>query len=120
MPKRSTYPACRAVIAIKRQKPSLEVQMIDLIQKSYYLEAKNPSEDSTLIDLASKLDIDIKKFAKNLNDDKTQQILLENINLAQKLGAKSFPSLILQEEDRLKHIKIDYNDSEFILKQIIS
>ena len=120
MPKRSPYPACRAVIAIKRQKPSLEVQMIDLIQKSYYLEAKNPSEDSTLIDLASKLDIDIKKFAKNLNDDKTQQILLENINLAQKLGAKSFPSLILQEEDRLKHIKIDYNDSEFILKQIIS
>ena len=54
-PKRSTYPACRAVIAIRKQNPSLEEKMINSIQHAYYIDAKNPSDDSTLIGLASKL-----------------------------------------------------------------
>ena len=63
-PRRSTYPACRAVIAMRKQNPLLEEQMINLIQQAYYIDAKNPSDDLTLIDLASKLDIDIEQFKK--------------------------------------------------------
>lgn len=119
-PKRSTYPACRAIIAIKAQNPDLEESMIDLIQKAYYLRAKNPSEQSTLIDLASTLDIDIKKFEKNLNSDKTQQLLLDDIALAKKLGVNSFPSLVLQSDNLIKPIAIDYNNPDQILKQIMA
>lgn len=119
-PKRSTYPGCRAIIAIKAQNPDLEESMIDLIQKAYYLRAKNPSEQSTLIDLASTLDIDIKKFEKNLNSDKTQQLLLDDIALAKKLGVNSFPSLVLQSDNLIKPIAIDYNNPNQILKQIMA
>ncbi len=119
-PKRSTYPACRAVIAIKQQNPSLEVKMIDLIQKSYYLDAQNPSEDQTLITLAGKLDIDIRNFGKKLNDEKTQELLLNDIALMQSLNVSSFPSLVLQTADGIKPIKIDYNDPQFILNQIMT
>jgi len=80
-PKRSTYPACRAVIAIREQNPQLEVKMTQLIQQSYYLDAQNPSETNTLIALADQLDIDIKNFGKNLNSEKIQLLLLKDIAL---------------------------------------
>lgn len=117
-PKRSTYPACRAVIAIKEQKPHLEAKMVQLIQESYYLNAKNPSESDVLIELASQLDIDINKFEKNLNNVKTQRFLEHDLALSKKLGVQSFPSLVLQSNNQLKPIKIDYNNPEFILQQI--
>lgn len=117
-PKRSTYPACRAVIAIKEQKPYLEAKMVQLIQESYYLNAKNPSESDVLIELASQLDIDINKFEKNLNNEKTQCLLEHDLALSKKLGVQSFPSLVFQSNNQLKLIKIDYNNPEFILQQI--
>ena len=119
-PKRSTYPACRAVIAVKNQNPDLEQAIIMLIQQAYYVDAKNPSEDSTLIELAKTLDIDIKQFTHDLNFESTQQQLLDDIALMQTLGVSSFPSLVLKIGTDLKSINIDYNDENLILAQIIT
>jgi len=119
-PKRSTYPACRAVIAIREQNPQLEVKMTQLIQQSYYLDAQNPSETNTLIALADQLDIDIKKFGKNLNSEKIQLLLLKDIALMQSLGVSSFPSLVLKTKSTLKPISIDYNNANTIISQILA
>ena len=119
-PKRSTYPACRAVIATKNQSPDLEQTIVKLIQQAYYMDAKNPSEDSTLIALAETLAIDIKQFTHDLNSEPTQQQLLDDIALMQSLGVSSFPSLILQTTAGIKPITIDYNNPKFILNQIIT
>ncbi len=43
-PRRSTYPACRAVIATRHQQPALEAAMILAVQEAYYLNASNPSD----------------------------------------------------------------------------
>jgi putative protein-disulfide isomerase len=117
-PRRSTYPACRAVIAIRKQNPSLEEQMINSIQHAYYMDAKNPSDDSTLIDLASKLDIDIEQFKKTLNDNETQSLLLKDISIAKQLGAQGFPSLFYKDSKEIRPLQIDYNNPRIILDQI--
>ena len=39
-PRRSTYPACRAVIAARRIDVELEKSMVLAIQRAYYLQAK--------------------------------------------------------------------------------
>jgi putative protein-disulfide isomerase len=119
-PKRSTYPACRAIIAVKNQKPELEKVMIRLIQQAYYLESKNPSEDDVLISLAKMLDINITQFTQDLNAESTQQLLSEDITLMQSLSVNSLPSLALKTGSILKPINIDYNDADFILGQIIT
>ena len=90
-PRRSTYPACRAVIAVKNQNLALEQKIIQLIQQAYYLDAKNPSEDLTLIALAKTLNIDIEQFSHDLNSESTQQLLSEDIALMQSMGVSSFP-----------------------------
>jgi len=119
-PKRSTYPACRAVIAVKNQNSDLEQTMVKLIQHAYYLDAKNPSEDDVLISLAKTLDLDIKQFTQDLNSESTQQLLSDDIALMQSLGVSSFPSLVLQTINGIKSITIDYNNPKLILNQIIT
>jgi len=52
-PRRSTYPACRAVLAADNQNKYDE--MIDAIQHAYYLRAMNPSDLVTLETLAGSL-----------------------------------------------------------------
>lgn len=110
-PRRSTYPACRAVLTAKAQNTNLEIPMIKAIQQAYYLDAKNPSDDSTLIELASEIGCDTDHFTQTLNSDDTQQTLISQIHFARVLGAQGFPSLIVETASgqRLK-VAFDYND----------
>jgi len=118
-PRRSTYPACRAVICAKQQNPDFENLMIYGIQKSYYLEAQNPSNDDVLIDIAENLGLDIDKFKLDLKSSQVNKILLNEIKLARSMDMNSMPSLVLQINGALKRINIDYLDANYIIKQII-
>ena len=64
-PRRSTYPACRAVIAARKQKNKFDMEMTLSIQKAYYLHARNPSDYETLIELAEEIGADKNKFSKD-------------------------------------------------------
>jgi len=118
-PKRSTYPACRAVICAKQQHPDFENLMIYGIQKSYYLEAQNPSNEDVLINIAKKLGLDIDKFKIDLKSSQVNEILLDEIKLTRSMDINSMPSLVLQINGTLKGIDIDYLDANYIIKQII-
>jgi len=117
-PRRSTYPACRAVLATNNQDKNLESNMINKIQQGYYLQAKNPSEDDVLVGFANELGLDIKRFGIDLNSEETNKKLMQNIELAGSLNIYGFPSLILHANNTSKHIVIDYNDDISILNQI--
>jgi len=119
-PRRSTYPACRAVIAARQQGLKYEDAMIYAIQTAYYLEARNPSDDSTLIELAAQLHLNADQFRADLNASATQQQLLQDIRLSQQLGAHGFPSIILCVDGLNYPVRIDYQDAGSIFKQIIS
>lgn len=117
-PRRSTYPACRAVLATNNQDKNLESNMINKIQQGYYLQAKNPSEDDVLVGFANELGLDIERFRIDLNSEETNKKLMQNIELAGSLNIYGFPSLILHANNTSKHIVIDYNDDISILNQI--
>ena len=118
-PKRSTFPACRAVICAKQQHLDFENLMIYGIQKSYYLEAQNPSNDDILIKIAENLGLDIEKFKMNLKSSQINEILLDEIKLIRSMDINSMPSLTLKVNGTLKGINIDYLDANYIVKQII-
>ena len=118
-PRRSTYPACRAVISAKQQHPDFENLMIYGIQKSYYLEAQNPSNEDVLINIAKKLGLDTDKFIIDLKSSQINEILLDEIKLTRSMDINSMPSLALEINSTLKGIDIDYLDANYIVKQII-
>jgi putative protein-disulfide isomerase len=117
-PRRSTYPACRAVIATRHQQPALEAAMILAIQEAYYLNASNPSDDETLIDLARGLGLDASQFARDLAAPEIQQELLSEIHLIRELGVRGFPSLVLKKNDTCTLLQLDYKDPDAIIRQI--
>jgi putative protein-disulfide isomerase len=117
-PRRSTYPACRAVLAARKQ--NAEQAMIDAIQQAYYLRAMNPSDNSTLINLASELTLDEKQFADDLASEQIQVELEQDFALRRKIAVYSFPSLVLEHCGELYPIEIDYQHYQSSLKAILS
>lgn len=117
-PRRSTYPACRAVIAAAKQGDSFEEAMILQIQRAYYLQARNPSDDHTLVELAVELGLEERRFAADLNSTATQEELLRQIQFAQKIGAQGFPSLIFQQGEQYYPVSFSYHGPALALKEI--
>ncbi|MEW8192982.1 MAG: DsbA family protein [Candidatus Thiodiazotropha sp.] len=117
-PRRSTYPACRAVIAARSIDPEMEDSMIIAIQQAYYLQARNPSDDATLIELAMEIGLEKRQFSKLLNHSSTQQKLDSEIAQSRRLGVRSFPSLVLQHEESYWPVAIDYLNAEPMLELI--
>lgn len=117
-PRRSTYPACRAVLIAKQAAPELEEAMIVAIQKAYYEQARNPSDDETLIALASELGLDGAWFAEQLHAPDTELLLQRDFDFARSLGGHGFPSLILRQGGDFVFIPHSYTDAAETLHRI--
>ena len=115
-PRRSTYLACEATILARYE--NKEDEMINAIQEAYYLKALNPSDSSTLINLAKQIGMDEKKFKEDLKGPKIEDDLQNELNFRRSLNVRSFPSLILKYKKELYPINIKYNDYEAMLTQI--
>jgi putative protein-disulfide isomerase len=117
-PRRATFPACRAVIAARQQGDAFDDLMTQQIQQAYYLQARNPSDNSTLIELASEIGLDQEAFADDLASNQTQQSLLNEISLSKSLGVNGFPSLVLECDGRYELIHTNYTKADSMLSQI--
>ncbi len=115
-PRRATYDACRATLIAREY--GLEQEMIECIQKAYYLDAKNPSNVNTLADCAESLSLERKEFVRQMASDSLNQRLLEEIRYARQLGLNSFPSLLLEKDGQYCPIGIDYIDASTMQAQI--
>jgi putative protein-disulfide isomerase len=114
--RRSTYLACQATILARYD--NKENEMIDAIQEAYYQKAMNPSDASTLIQLAKKIGMDEKKFEEDLKSEKIEEDLQNELNFRRSLNVRAFPSLILKNKKELYTINIKYNDPQAMLNQI--
>ena len=117
-PRRATYASCRAVIAADHQDAMGD--MLLAIQHAYYLEARNPSNDNTLIDLAVEIGLNKTQFEQDLNSEITQKQLINEFELRDALHVHSFPGLILNTNNEQHTIKLDYNHASTMLKKIES
>ncbi len=117
-PRRSTYPACRAVLAAKTQDIKFEEPMIRAIQNAYYCQARNPSDTETLIELANEIDLDIERFTAELNSRQNRKLLNREISFARQIGGNAFPMLLLGNDNAYHQILIDYNHPDNMLKEI--
>ena len=93
-PRRSTYPACRAVLAAALQEAGRE--MFGAIQRAYYLEARNPSLETTLVELAGELSLDQSRFSRDLASAPIEERLRQDLALGRRLQVTGFPSLVLE------------------------
>lgn len=117
-PRRSTYPACRAVIAATRQGSAKGEQMTAAIQRAYYLEARNPSDYSTHLQLAEELEMDVQGFEIDLQSIETETELNRQLQLTHSMNVRGFPGLILTLDGAQHGIAIDYTNAAATLSLI--
>jgi len=118
IPRRSTYPACRAVIAARYQGQKFDEEITLAIQKAYYLQARNPSDYSTLITLSEELGMDKEKFELDIKSLATEEVLQQEINECRRLRLNSFPGLLLINDEKQIRINPDYLNAKTMLEKI--
>lgn len=119
-PRRSTYPACRAIIAAELQGEKYSDAMLTAIQRAYYQQAKNPSDMTVLIQLSDDIGLDVEKFKNDYCSEASNHLLQQQIQFAISLSARSFPSLVLSHNETNTMITIDYNNDETIVSSILA
>jgi len=115
-PRRSTYPACRAVLAAGLQQQA--DAMILAIQKAYYLRAMNPSDNETLVLLADELQLDARKFAADMISNGLEQELRRQLDFARRSPISGYPSLVIELNGQLTPVTQDYTSHEKTLEHI--
>ena len=116
-PRRSTYPACRAVLAAGLQDHYYE--MLEAIQHAYYLRALNPSDLSTLESLAAELRLDERRFATDIRAGEVDRELTRQVDFARRSPIRGFPSLVLEIDGLMQALTLDYRSHETTLAEIV-
>jgi len=96
IPRRATYPACRAVIAAEQQGQGRA--MVSAIQHAYYLHALNPSDRNVLVPLGKALGVDETRFNAALTSRETEQSLQAQITHSRRWAVQGYPSLVLKRQ----------------------
>ncbi|MCG9750048.1 DsbA family protein [Vibrio brasiliensis] len=115
-PRRSTYPSCRAVMAARKQ--GAEQPMLAAIQNAYYLQARNPSDNDVLIDLANDIGLDVARFEADLLSEELNQQFMQELEFARSIGGNSFPSLFVATEQGIVELQVDYQSAETTIDQV--
>jgi len=109
-PRRSTYPACRAVIAAARQGQDCHEPMTRAIQQAYYLDARNPSDDSTLVSLAEELGLDGERFSSDLQSEQVRNEFRRHLEMCRQFNIPGFPILLVLKDGVVRRIPVEFND----------
>ena len=117
-PQRSTYPSCRACLIAREE--GKEIEMLFAIQQAYYLQAKNPSLQETLIKLAGDIGLNVDEFTSKLNATEINRKFEEEIASSRQLPIQGFPSLVLEVDGQFKPIQLDYLDWEKTYTEILT
>ncbi|WP_392353214.1 DsbA family protein [Pseudoalteromonas sp. PB2-1] len=116
-PRRSTYPACRAVLVARQYNKELE--MLYAIQKAYYLNAQNPSDISTLANLAEQIGLAKNTFITEIQSEKINSLLMNEINEVRSLPVQGFPSLVIENKGIYHAVPINYQDWQSTYQQVM-
>ena len=95
-----------------------ESNMVLAIQHAYYQQARNPSDNTTLVELAEELGLDSQRFSTDLADPATQARLEREIAQSRALGLTGFPSLVLDANGSRWPVPVNYTDPEPMLGHI--
>jgi len=114
-PRRSTWPACRAVLAARALQEGAAEPMFAALQRAYYLEARNPSEEQTLLECAGELGLEREAFGQQLGSAAVAEALARDLALARSLGVRSMPSLVLRSGGWTRTLLQGYGSAKAVL-----
>ncbi|MEP6968164.1 MAG: DsbA family protein [Pseudomonadota bacterium] len=90
-----TDPACRAVVAARRQDPRLALPYLRAAQAAFYANNRDVTDAGVLTDLAARLGLDRARFEADLAAEDVKQEAWGDYATSQNAGVRGFPTLIV-------------------------
>jgi putative protein-disulfide isomerase len=94
-------PPCRAVLTAGSLDAELTFPMYRTIQSAFYAEGRDVTRPDILADLAADLGLDRSAFMRAFDSDELRVRVKAHFSHARQAGVRGFPTLILQQGDKL-------------------
>ncbi len=107
-----TGPACRAVVAARRQAPALEYAVYRGIQSAFYAENQDVTRPQALVAVAASTGLDAERFRAVLDEPATTEATEADFRRARALGVQGFPTVLLNRDGRWYPVSAGYQPLE--------
>jgi len=113
-----TEPPSRATVVVRKIAPEKEMTFFKQVQIVFYLENKNMHLTESYQSILNDLDIDYDLFTKLFESAEMKNEVKLDFEKSQKMGIRSFPTLVLKHKDDLHLISNGYSTSDKIIQRI--
>ncbi len=96
-----TEPACRAVITARRLATDSAWRLVGLIQRAFYVEGRDVTQASVLVELAEAADVPRIEFAEAFDKSEQHAATAADFTWVQDLGIAGFPTLLAERNGQL-------------------
>lgn len=111
----NTEPACRAVYVMGQMAPEKKYTYFKLVQRGFYYHNYLPHDAENYAKLAAECGVDYEQFLNKFESRQAKVEVFSDFDLAQKLGATGFPTLIAQIDGKLYLVTQGYQKAEKII-----
>ena len=120
-----TEPACHAVVTARRLAPAIDqLEVLRGIQRAFYVEGRDITKGDVLADVASTLmgalgfAITAQDFLAAWQSADAVKATQEDFLQARRWGIGSFPSLLLEDGDKLYSVAPGYIDAQQLISRV--
>jgi len=115
-----TEPACRAVVTVGDMAPEQMLPFFKEVQKGFYVGNEDPKMVAFYKPICQNLGIDYDVFASKFETSEMRDKTNEHFQRSAQLGARSFPTLLLEYKGQYHNIAIGYSTFEKMKSRIES
>jgi len=104
-----TEPSCRAVVTAGEMKMDKMLPFFKAVQVGFYVENKDPKQVEFYKSICNSLDIDYAVFSSKFISTEMKLKTNQHFERSAQLGARSFPTLLLEYKGEIQIIAIGYS-----------
>ncbi|HEU4621312.1 MAG TPA: DsbA family protein [Burkholderiaceae bacterium] len=110
-----TEPACRAVVTVRDTTPELALPYFHAIQRAFYAEGRNVTQDHVLADIAAETGIDRERFLELWRSPEMREQTEHDFALVSRWGVRGFPAIVAAHDDRLTLVASGYTPADKVV-----
>tara|TARA_R110002051_G_scaffold52876_1_gene100065 strand:+ start:6378 stop:7049 length:672 start_codon:yes stop_codon:yes gene_type:complete len=113
-----TEPSSRALVVVQRLLNEKDFEFLSLMQKSFYAEGKDITNDVVLAELAEEIGIEKNVFLESFHSEEMRLKTAQEFQFSKQLGVQGFPTLLTLEKGTMKILTHGFQPFES-LKEIL-
>ena len=114
----NTEPPSRAVVTMGSIKPDAVFAYFKAIQAAFYVDQKDTTQQSTLLELASQFGVDIDVFQVQFQTEELKNKTFSHFQKTRAYAIRGFPSLILESSDEKYNLTHGYRTFDELKPEI--